>query len=205
MRGQAPLERDRAERLGGPIGRPADRRRLDRLHDPGARRLGCRVEACTTIGDDAFGTHIQRELEAAGIGTRPEHDRPRRYGDRNVRPPVRWLEAADDLSPARVRAVAGPAARLRRRRPPDRPAPQRRSPPLPGHVGPDARCALCRGAPGRGADEHRPAISTGRHTRTLAAPHRRRPGRGGCAPVRRRRGRPDLRGRLARGGDPSRP
>lgn len=67
IRGEAPLDRDA---LNAWVGSPEVE-----LLVAGSigytlqvfARLGDDVEACTTIGSDAFGTHIRQELEAAGV------------------------------------------------------------------------------------------------------------------------------------------
>jgi sugar/nucleoside kinase (ribokinase family) len=76
MRGQAPLERDLLNVWVGPSDVQLIVAGSIGYTIQALARLGCQVDVCTTIGDDAFGTHIRRELEAAGIGlglTRPAH------------------------------------------------------------------------------------------------------------------------------------
>ncbi len=78
IRGEAPLDRDA---LNLWVGRPDVE-----LLVAGSigytlqvfARLGDAVEACTTIGSDAFGAHIEQELQAAGVDC---HRITRRPGD----------------------------------------------------------------------------------------------------------------------------
>jgi len=68
MRGEAPLDRVQLETWVGPSDVQLIVAGSIGYTIQALARLGCRVEVCTTIGSDAFGTHIRRELDAAGIG-----------------------------------------------------------------------------------------------------------------------------------------
>ena len=69
MRGSAPLERTALNQWVGPSDVQLIVAGSIGYTIQALARLGCQVEVCTAIGDDAFGSHIRRELEAAGIGT----------------------------------------------------------------------------------------------------------------------------------------
>jgi sugar/nucleoside kinase (ribokinase family) len=70
MRGKAPLDREQLNAWVGPSDVQLMVAGSIGYTIQALARLGCRVDACTTIGDDAFGSHIRQELEAAGIGLR---------------------------------------------------------------------------------------------------------------------------------------
>jgi sugar/nucleoside kinase (ribokinase family) len=68
MRGEAPLEREVLNSWVGPSDVQLIVAGSIGYTIQAMAQLGCRVDVCTTIGEDAFGSHIRRELEAAGIG-----------------------------------------------------------------------------------------------------------------------------------------
>ena len=70
MRGEAPLDRELLNTWVGPSDVQLIVAGSIGYTIQALARLGCQVEACTAIGEDAFGSHIRRELEAAGIGLR---------------------------------------------------------------------------------------------------------------------------------------